>query len=56
MKKSALTITSLSMAAIGLSVLPLLAIDTSSIPAKNDAAALAANTTTVYVVKVTGKG
>jgi len=44
------------MAAFGLAVLPILANDASSAPGKQAASAVAANTHTVYLVQVSGKG
>jgi len=54
MKTSILTTTTVGMAAFGLAVLPVLAIDAA--PAKEAADVAAAETTTVYIVKVSGKG
>ena len=56
MKTSILTTTTIGMAAFGLAVLPVFANDASSAPAKDAASAIAANTHTVYLVQVSGKG
>jgi hypothetical protein len=56
MKNSILTTTTCSMAAMGLAVLPVLAIDAQPASAGDPASVVAANTTTVYIVKVSGKG
>jgi len=56
MKTSILTTTTASMAAFGLAVLPVLAIDAAPTASKEAADVVAANTTTVYIVNVSGKG
>lgn len=56
MKATILTTASAGLAAFGLAVLPVLADDAPAAPVKPAAEAVAANTTTLYIVQVTGKG
>lgn len=56
MKTSILTTTTCSIAAMGLAVLPVLAIDAQPASAGDAASAVATNTATVYIVQVSGKG
>ncbi len=54
MKTSILSTTTFGLAAMGLALSPVLAIDASPAAAQEEVAA--SNTATVYIVKVSGKG
>ncbi len=56
MKATLLTTTTAGLAAFGLAVLPVFADDAPATPVKPAAEAVAANTVSVYLVQISGKG
>ncbi len=56
MKATLITTATAGMAVFGLAVLPVLAVDEPAAPVKPAADVVAINTTTLYIVQVSGKG
>ncbi|MBT8045064.1 MAG: hypothetical protein KJO79_08945 [Verrucomicrobiae bacterium] len=56
MKNTIITTASMSLAAFSLACLPVTAADSPATPAKPAADSVVADTTTIYIVQVSGKG